>query len=133
MGIIIPEVIYEFNITEVEGGMLLTSLLGGMAIIIIVGGYLSDKIGKMITMALSSTIMSFGIIFGSYSIGYRALLFSLFIIGIGSGIFIVALYALVGEVMPASRGILVGFANGLYAVGGFLGPLISAIIIIKLG
>ncbi len=133
VGVIIPEVIYEYSLTEAEGGMLLTSLLGAMALVIIVGGHLSDRIGRMITMSIGFTTMSFGILIGGYSVGYWALLISLFITGIGTGIFIVALYALMGEVMPASRGILVGFANGLFAIGGFLGPWISAILIMKLG
>ncbi|MCW3975144.1 MAG: MFS transporter [Candidatus Bathyarchaeota archaeon] len=133
VGVIIPEVIYEFSLTEAEGGMLLTSLLGAMALIIIVGGHLSDRIGRKITMSIGFTIMSAGIIIGGYSVGYWALLISLFITGIGTGIFIVALYALMGEVMPTSRGALVGFANGLFAIGGFLGPWISAILIMKLG
>lgn len=132
VGVIIPELIYEFSLTEAEGGMLLTSLLGAMALVIIVGGHLSDRIGRMITMSIGFTTMSFGIIISGYSAGYWALLICLFITGIGMGIFIVALYALMGEVMPASRGVLVGFANGLFAIGGFLGPWISAILIMKL-
>lgn len=133
LGVIIPEVINEYDLIEAEGGALLTSLLGAIALVIIIGEHINERIGEMVTMSIGFTIMSLGMIVGGYSISYGMLIASLFIAGIGSGIFIVSLYAFVGRVMPASRGAIVGFTNSSYALGGFLGPWISAMLIIRLG
>ncbi len=133
MGVIIPEVIEEYGLSEVGGGGLLTSFSGAMSIFIIFGGYISDRIGKKITMSMGLTIMSFGIILAGHSAGYLSLLTFLFITGIGSGIFLPTLYALVGEVVPAARGALIGVTNGFFGLGGFLGPWVTAMLILNIG
>ena len=133
IGIIIPEVMSEFKITETFGGALLSSFLCAIAIMVIYGGRISDRFGKKITISIGSTIASFGIILGSYSNGYWILVISFFIAGTGAGIFIAGLYGFVGETIPSMRGTLLGFTISSFAIGGFIGPFVSAIFILKFG
>jgi MFS family permease len=56
IGMIIAEAMLEYNLIEAEGGGLLTSLLGATAIFIMLGGNLSDRIGKYIAMSIGFTI-----------------------------------------------------------------------------
>lgn len=132
-GVIIPTVMSEYGLIEAEGGALFSSSLGAMGVVMLIGGYLSDRIGKRIMMAIGFTFLSVGILAGGYSRGYSSLLFLMFIIGIGAGIFSSALHAFAGDIMPTSRGSLVGLTNSFYALGGFIGPWASAIIIMRLG
>jgi MFS family permease len=131
IGMVIPEAMVEYDLIEAEGGALLTSLLGATAIFIMLGGNLSDRIGKYVAMSIGFTIMSFGMILAGRSIGYYEMLFFLFIAGIGSGIFTASLYAFVGDIQPGSRGALVGITNAFYGIGGFIGPWITAILILN--
>lgn len=132
-GVIIPEVMVEYNLTEARAGGLLTAFLFSIAVMVIFGGNISDRIGKKITMSIGATIISISIITGGFSFDYWTLVLIFSITGIGAGIFIAALYAFMGEAIPSLRGSLIGFTMGSFALGGFLGPLISTLLILKFG
>lgn len=130
VGVFIPEVMMEYNLVEAEGGAIVSLLLGTMAVFMILGGFLSDKVGTKTAMSMGFTILSCGLIFGGYSYNYSTLLLALLITGTGAGIFTPPLYAFVGNVIPASRGTIIGITNGFYGLGGFIGPWLSAILIL---
>ena len=130
VGVFIPEIMMEYNLVEAEGGAIVSLLLGTMAVFMILGGFLSDKVGTKTAMSIGFTILSCGLIFGGYSYNYSTLLLALLITGTGAGIFTPPLYAFVGNLIPASRGTIVGITNGFYGLGGFIGPWLSAILIL---
>jgi len=133
IGIIIPEVMQEWHLTEAEGGAILSSLLVAMAISMIFSGHLSDRVGRNVIMSAGFTILSAGILLGGYCVGYLTLLIFVFIAGIGAGTFTVALYAYAGDVVPTSRNTLIGITNSLYALGGLMGSWALAILTMKFG
>lgn len=129
IGVIIPEVIREYRVNEAVGGLTLSSLLGAMALTTMLGGYTTDRVGKKTTMAMGLTLMACGMLLGGFPTGYMGLLSSMFMAGAGSGTFTAALFAFAGDIMPKSRGALVGLTNSFYAIGGLIGPWLSSILI----
>ncbi|MEM2902644.1 MAG: MFS transporter [Candidatus Bathyarchaeia archaeon] len=129
IGVIIPEVMREYQVEEAMGGLTLSSLLGAMALMTVLGGHVSDRVGKKKAMASGLTLMACGILLGGYPTGYVGLLSSMFVTGAGSGAFTAALFAFAGDIMPKSRGSLVGLTNSFYALGGLVGPWLSSILI----
>lgn len=124
IGVLIPEVAWEFSLREVEVGLILSAYLGAMALVMSLGGYASDRIGRKTAMSTGVAVMALGILLSSFSKSFDILVTSIFIAGIGAGLYIPSLYAYIGEVLPRSRGFLAGITNSIYAFGGFLGPLI---------
>jgi ACS family hexuronate transporter-like MFS transporter len=104
-----------------------------MAVSMAFSGQLSDRMGKNVAISSGFTILSVGIFLGGYSVGYATLLICLFIVGVGAGVFIVAIYAYAGDVMPSSRNTLIGITNSLYALGGLVGSWTLAILTMKFG
>jgi MFS family permease len=128
IGVLIPEVAFEFSLNETEASIILSTYLASLTLIVFVGGYFSDKIGRKIILSLGMAVMSSGIILDSFSTRFSWLLFSMLITGIGAGLFIPALYAHIGETLPSSRGLLGGVTNSAYAFGGFMGPLLFGLL-----
>jgi MFS family permease len=129
IGVTIPEVMREYHVKEAVGGLVLSSLLGAMALMTLLGGHLSDRVGKKTAMAMGLTLMACGMLWGGFPTGYAGLLSSMFITGAGSGIFTAALFAYAGDMTTKSRGTLVGLTNSFYALGGLMGPWLSSILI----
>ncbi len=125
LGVLIPKVMSDFSLSEVEVGAILSSYFAAVAMVMALGGYASDRLGRKVLMGLGTTLMACGILLFSISTTYSSLVASMFISGIGLGLYLPTSYAYVGEVLPTSRGFLVGVTNSVWGFGGFLGPLVS--------
>lgn len=128
IGVLIPEVAWEFSLREVEVGLILSAYLGAMALVMALGGYASDRMGRKTTMGAGVAVMALGILLGGFSESFSILVASIFMAGVGAGVYTPSLYAHIGEVLPGSRGFLAGITNSIYAFGGFLGPLIFGLL-----
>jgi MFS family permease len=129
IGVMLPEIANDFSLLEVQSGALISSLFFGMMMTMGIAGYLSDRLGRTIASAVGLFLMSIGLLLTGYSNSYLNALGSVFIVGLGVGVFTSSLYAVMGEVIPKSRGLLVGVANGCYAFGGFIGPWLTGSIL----
>jgi len=125
IGVILPNMAEEFSLVEVQSGAFFSSLFLGTTMTMAIAGYVSDRLGRGVTSTAGLSLISIGLLLTGYSSSYLMSLGSLFIAGLGVGIFVSSLYAVMGEVLPRSRGFLVGVTNGVYASGAFLGPWLS--------
>ncbi|MGC8850162.1 MAG: MFS transporter [Candidatus Bathyarchaeia archaeon] len=128
IGLLIPEVSRHFHLGEVEVGLVLSAYLGAMALVMALGGYISDRAGRREAMGSGMAVMASGILLSGISRSFSLLVASIFIAGIGAGVYTPSLYAFMGEALPENRGLLAGITNSAYAFGGFLGPLIFAVL-----
>ena len=125
IGVVLPEMAKEFNLVEAQSGAFFSSLFLGTAMTMAIAGYVSDRLGRGVTCAVGLLLVSIGLLLAGYSSSYFMSLGSFFLSGLGFGIFVSSLYATMGEVLPKSRGFMVGVTNGFYALGAFLGPWLS--------
>ncbi|MEM2843162.1 MAG: MFS transporter [Candidatus Bathyarchaeia archaeon] len=128
IGVLIPETALTFSLSEVEVSIVLSAYLVAMALVMGLSGFISDKLGKKLIMALGLLMVSVGVFIGSFSHTFNLIVASTFIAGLGAGFYTPALYAYIGEVLPSSKGFLTGLTNSVYAFGGFFGPLIFSLI-----
>jgi len=125
IGVMLPEIAKEFKLVEAQSGAFFSSLFLGTAMTMAIAGHASDRLGRGITSTAGLSLISVGLLLAGYSNSYLMSLCSFFIAGLGLGIFVPSLYAFMGEVLPRSRGFLVGVTNSFYALGAFLGPWFS--------
>jgi len=125
IGIVLPDIIHEFELNEVEAGVVSASALIAATVAMIVGGCLSSVVGKKPMLILGSSLFAFGILLTGLSRNYFMIIGLLSFAGFGGGFLVLALYAFVGELFKTSRGLSVGIVNTVYGVGGFLGAWIA--------
>lgn len=125
IGVVVSEIAEEFSLVEAQTGALFSSLFLGTAMTMAISGYASDRLGRGITSTAGLSLISIGLVLIGYSNSYLMSLGSFFTAGLGLGIFVSSVYAVMGEVLPRSRGFLNGLTNSFYAFGSFLGPWLS--------
>jgi len=125
IGVVLPDIAKEFNLVEAQSGAFLSALFLGTVMTMAIAGYVSDRLGRRVTSTAGLILISTGLLLTGYSSSYWMSLGALFTAGLGLGIFVPSLYAVMGEALPRSRGFLVGVTNSFYALGAFLGPWLS--------
>lgn len=129
IGVMLPKIANEFSLTELQSGAFVSSLFVGMTVTMGIAGYISDRLGRTTASTAGLSLMSMGILLTGYSNSYLNASVSIFITGLGVGVFTPSMYAALGEILPKSRGFLIGVANSCYAIGGFMGPWFAGIIL----
>jgi len=133
ISVVLPEIAKEFNLVEAQSGAFFSSLFLGTAMTLAISGYISDRFGRGITSTAGLSLISMGLLSAGYSSSYLMFLGSFFTAGLGLGIFVSSLYAVMGEILPRSRGFLTGLTNSFYGLGSFLGPWLSGVIASQYG
>jgi len=129
IGVMLPEIAKEFSLSELQSGAFISLLFVGMTVTMGFAGYVSDRLGRITASTAGFCLMLIGILSSGYSNSFLTASISIFVTGLGVGVFTPSVYAAIGEVLPKSRGFMVGAANAAYAVGGFLGPILAGIIL----
>jgi MFS family permease len=118
-----------FGMTDTQSGTLFSS----MFISIILGlnsvSYLSVRVGRRTVVTMGFILNSLGILLLSSAKSYYVAAFAIAVSGFGIGLLSLSIYSLMGEIVPKSRGSLVGLTSGLYGLGGFVGPFLTGIMI----
>ncbi len=127
IAVLLPSIRVLFGLDETKAGVLFSSLFLAMLITLNFSGHLSDRFGRRIVLATGLLLSLSGTLLLGSTNSYLTSFGAFCLSGVGGGLFVPSLYASMGE-MPRSRGFLTGFTNAFYALGGFLGPLLSGII-----
>lgn len=124
-GVVLPRISGEFVLSDVEAGLLISSAMLSTAVAMALVGHISNAVGRERSLFLGYLLLTSGIVLTSFVPGYISCMLTFAIASFGAGILVSTLYALVGDVLPKSRGFLLGFTNGLFALGGFIGPWLA--------
>jgi MFS family permease len=128
VSMVFPELKTHFGVTEFELGVLVALQLFVSLLSSFVSVTFDERFGRRATSNLGLFLYFLGVLFFSFSKTYGIALFSLAIVGLGQGIFVPTFYSGLGDTFPERRGIVLGVANSIFMVGGFLGPWMVAII-----
>ena len=128
----LPEISDDFNLMPDEAGALAGIYsLGGLAAIL--GGWVSDKVGRGLMVSLSLIIMGLGSLMMGLSPLVSLAGLSLLVIGVGAGFFEASSNAMVSDLYEERRGMAVNLLHIAWNVGSFIGPPLTAVIISLLG
>ncbi len=110
-------------------GWVISMKVAGQIIFLLIAGYLSDKYGRKPVLAFGFGVGALSIISFILSKSFAGLLFSGFLGGVGEGLGITTLLALLTDIAPANaRGGAVGLYRTFMDIGGFFGPIIFMIL-----
>jgi len=121
----LPAMIEGFRLTLGRAALVFPAMSAGSLVAVLVGGTLSDRIGRKSPIILGSTILSLSYILigtaGSWTIVLAAFLAS----SVGHGFVNPCVNALISDVNPGRRGAAFNALHGIYGLGGLLGPVVT--------
>ncbi|MCF8347479.1 MAG: MFS transporter [Bacteroidales bacterium] len=126
VGVIIPEVMKQFNLSMTAAGLLHYGPMVAIAAAGIFLGFLADKLGRKVTIVMGLTLFvlsSYMFLVGS-SFGFFLAL--LMVSGLAIGIFKTGALALIGDISTSTREHTSTMNNveGFFGVGAIIGPFI---------
>ncbi len=126
LGTILPNLSDRFHLTPTQNGTIAFAQALGLIIASVGVGPLLDSEGKKIGLILGLALIAIALYALPRSPGFRAILFLLFLLGVGGGIVVTGANALVSDVGEAHRAIALNLVNLFFGLGGLATPFISA-------
>jgi fucose permease len=126
LGTILPNLSDRFHLTPTQNGTIAFAQALGLIIASVGVGPLLDSEGKKIGLILGLALIAIALYALPRSPGFRAILFLLFLLGVGGGIVVTGANALVSDVSEAHRAIALNLVNLFFGLGGLATPFISA-------
>lgn len=112
-----------------EIGWVVGMKVAGQVIFLLIAGYLSDRYGRKPVLAAGFCVGALSLISFVLSTNFSNLLFSGFLGGVGEGLGLTTLLALLTDVAPPNaRGGAVGLYRTFMDMGGFFGPILFMIV-----
>ena len=119
---LLPSIRTQFGWDLKDSGLLSTFFTLGLAVVGIPAGYLVDRVSRKAVIITGMLIYSAFTLATIYATGFWDMLVYRVITGIGEGIQMAALFAVVGSYFHAKRSLFMGWMIVAYGVGAFLGP-----------
>jgi MFS family permease len=128
----LPKLSRDFELTPTWTGILagLYSVGGLMAIL---GGWLSDRLNKVLVSILSMVMLTAGSLLLAFSPDPFIAGSSLVLMGVAAGFLESALNAFVSDLYSEKRGLSLNLFHIGWNVGSALGPLLAALVIVTFG
>lgn len=133
VGVIIPEVIREFDLGLTAAGSFHYATMAGIALAGVGLGFLADRLGRKAAIVLGLALFaasSFLFAFGE-QFGFFVLL--LFLSGAAIGVFKTAALALIGDISTSTKShtTTMNTVEGFFGVGAIIGPAIVAWLLVS--
>lgn len=124
----------DLGLSVVHIGWIVGMRIAGMIIFLFIAGILSDRFGRKPVLVVGFIISGISLFFYIISENLPFLLLTSFIGGIGDGLDMTTLMALLTDITPKdARGIVVGLFRTFQDIGGSIGPLIFMMMYTGLG
>jgi MFS family permease len=119
---LLPSIRGQFGWDLKESGLLSTFFTLGLAVVGIPAGYLVDRVSRKIVIIAGMLIYSVFTLTTIYAYGFWDMLVYRVVTGLGEGIQMAALFAVIGSYFHAKRSTFMGWMIVAYGLGAFLGP-----------
>jgi MFS family permease len=129
----IPDIIRDFNISYNTSSWILTAYLISAAVMVPIGGKLSDMYGRKKIVVIIMAVYIVGITLGGFANNIYFLIATRIIQGVGVSMFPVAFSIIRDKFPPEKLAIGVGIFSAMYAGGAVVGLSVGASIINNFG
>ena len=128
VGVIIPEIIKEFNLSLTQAGAFHYASMAAIALSGILFGFLADKLGRKRTIIIGLGLFALACLLFSLGNQFEVFVVLLVISGCAIGIFKTGALALIGDISTSSQNHTrtMNLVEGFFGVGAIIGPAIVA-------
>jgi fucose permease len=126
LGTILPELSERFHLTPTQNGTIAFAQALGLMIASLCVGPLLDTEGDKIGLILGLVCIAIALFALPRASGYGAIVFLLFLLGIGGGIVVTGANALASAASPEHRATALNLVNLFFGLGGLVTPFVSA-------
>jgi fucose permease len=126
LGTILPDLSDRFRLSPRQNGTIAFAQAVGLIIASLGVGPLLDNQGKKLGLMIGLALIATALVALPRSSGFRSILFLLFLLGVGGGIVVTGVNALVSDVGEAHRGTALNMVNLFFGLGGLATPFIAA-------
>jgi len=126
VGVIIPEVIKQFQLSMTVAGAFHYATMSGIALAGFFLGYLADKLGRKRTIVLGLILFSLNSYLFAVGSSFFFFITLLFVSGIAIGIFKTGALALIGDITRSTNEhtSTMNTVEGFFAIGAIIGPAV---------
>ena len=127
--VVIPEITREYGLSDLTAGLLVSCFFLSYALLPALSGYLSQTFGRrrFLSLGFATTALAFLATAFTNNIAILAVLF--FIAGAGGSTYHPNGFPILAETYPTSRGQMLGLHQTGGAIGSFIGPAVTGILI----
>jgi FHS family L-fucose permease-like MFS transporter len=125
LGTINPGLASKFNLDNIQTSYIALAQGIGLVIASVSVGPLLDRKGKKVGLLLGLGLVAGGLFVLANASGYSAMLFSMFVLGVGGGITLTAANALGSDVSESKRAIVLNLLNVFVGLGGLATPFVA--------
>ena len=124
VGVIIPEVMKEFNLNMTTAGMMHYMPMIAIALSGVLLGFLADKLGRKVTIILGLVVFAINAYLYIIASTYGFILTLMAVGGLSIGVFKTGALALIGDLCTSTRQhtSTMNAVEGFFAVGAIIGP-----------
>ncbi|MCL1828635.1 MAG: MFS transporter [Oscillospiraceae bacterium] len=122
----IPRIQADFNITELQLGLLFAANAAGYLIACMYTAALAKKIGIKTCMLIALCVIAVSGIFICFSGGYLTLLAAFFVLNLGNGMLEISLSVIAAATFTKNTGAMMNLAHFFYGAGAVFSPVVSA-------
>ncbi len=126
-GPMISTIRHEIPMHYQEVGLILSAQSFGMLIIIIISGFLMDKLGKRKFLSFGGALLFLGLVGGATTRSYSFLFVSTIIIGLGFGSYEVGINSLCADYNQENPGQAMNYLHFFFGAGAIGGPILATI------
>jgi len=133
VGVIIPEVIEQFDLGLTVAGAFHYATMAGIALSGAGLGFLADRLGRKPAILIGLIAFSASALLFVVGDGFGYFLVLLFVSGLAIGVFKTAALALIGDISTSTRAhtATMNTVEGFFGVGAILGPAIVAWLLVS--
>jgi MFS transporter, FHS family, glucose/mannose:H+ symporter len=126
LGTILPDLSERFHLTPRQNGAIAAAQAVGLMLASLAVGPLLDAQGDKIGLLLGLAAIAIALFALPRAGGFNAILFEMFLLGVGGGIVVTGANALAGAAASAHRAIALNLVNLFFGLGGFATPFLAA-------
>jgi fucose permease len=126
LGTLLPGLSLRFHMTPKQNGGIASVQALGLVLASLAAGPLVDNRGKKTGFLAGMVLIVLSLFALPNSVGWKTVMASMFVLGIGSGTIVTAANTLVSDIGEQKRAAMLNFANIFFGVGGMVTPFIAA-------
>ena len=126
LGTLLPSLSGRFHLTPEQNGYLASVQAIGLALATLLAGPLVDARGIKVSLSGGLFLMLVSLLGLLAAKGWSALLVSILVLGVGSGMAVASANTLASQVNEQRRAAMVTFANIFFGLGGLTTPFVAA-------